>query len=43
MFEIVERQELAQGTILSNWIEAPKIAAKAKPVWLTILNIHKKK
>ena len=31
MFEIVERSEMAQGTIVSNWIKAPKIAAKAKP------------
>ena len=31
MFEIVERQEMAQGTIISNWIKAPKIAQKAKP------------
>ena len=30
MFEIVERQEMAQGTIVSNWIKAPKIAAKGQ-------------
>jgi len=24
MFEIVERQEMAQGTIISNWIKAPR-------------------
>ena len=29
MFEIVERQEMAQGTIISNWVKAPKIAQKA--------------
>ena len=30
MFEIVERSEMAQGTIISNWVKAPKIARKAK-------------
>ncbi len=30
MFEIVERQEMAQGTIVSNWIKAPKIAPEGQ-------------
>jgi hypothetical protein len=30
MFEIVERQEMAQGTVISNWIKAPKIKAKSR-------------
>jgi ferredoxin/flavodoxin---NADP+ reductase len=42
MFEIVERQELAQGTIISNWIKAPKIAAKAKPGQFVILRANEK-
>ncbi|MGD0828628.1 MAG: sulfide/dihydroorotate dehydrogenase-like FAD/NAD-binding protein, partial [Desulfobaccales bacterium] len=37
MFEIVERQEMAQGTVISNWIKAPKIAQKAKPGQFVIL------
>ncbi len=40
MFEIVERQELAQGTIISNWIKAPKIAAKAQPGQFVILRAN---
>src|SRR4030042_2487267 len=42
MFEIVERQEMAQGTIISNWIKAPKIAAKAKPGQFVILRANEK-
>jgi ferredoxin--NADP+ reductase len=42
MFEIVERTELAQGTIVSNWIKAPKIAAKAKPGQFVILRANDK-
>ncbi len=42
MFEIVERQELAQGTIISNWIKAPKIATKAKPGQFVILRANEK-
>ncbi len=42
MFEIVERQELAQGTIISNWIKAPKIAAKAQPGQFVILPRQRK-
>ncbi len=40
MFEIVERTELAQGTIVSNWIKAPKIADKAKPGQFVILRAN---
>ena len=42
MFEIVERSEMAQGTIVSNWIKAPKIAAKAKPGQFVILRANEK-
>ncbi|MDI6853202.1 MAG: sulfide/dihydroorotate dehydrogenase-like FAD/NAD-binding protein [Deltaproteobacteria bacterium] len=42
MFEIVERQELAQGTIISNWVKAPKIAQKAKPGQFVILRANEK-
>jgi ferredoxin--NADP+ reductase len=42
MFEIVEREELAQGTIISNWVKAPKIAQKAKPGQFVILRANEK-
>jgi ferredoxin--NADP+ reductase len=42
MFEIVERTEMAQGTIVSNWIKAPKIADKAKPGQFVILRANEK-
>jgi ferredoxin/flavodoxin---NADP+ reductase len=42
MFEIVEREELAQGTIISNWVKAPKIAQKAKPGQFVILRANDK-
>jgi ferredoxin/flavodoxin---NADP+ reductase len=42
MFEIVERQEMAQGTIISNWVKAPKIAQKAKPGQFVILRANDK-
>jgi len=42
MFEIVERQEMAQGTVVSNWVKAPKIAAKAKPGQFVILRANEK-
>ncbi len=42
MFEIVERQEMAQGTIISNWVKAPKIARKAKPGQFVILRANEK-
>src|SRR4030066_1370347 len=42
MFEIVERSEMAQGTIISNWIKAPKIAQKAKPGQFVILRANEK-
>src|SRR5512143_322217 len=40
MFEIVERSEMAQGTVISNWIKAPKIAAKARPGQFVILRAN---
>ncbi|MEJ5328924.1 MAG: sulfide/dihydroorotate dehydrogenase-like FAD/NAD-binding protein [Desulfobaccales bacterium] len=40
MFEIVEREEMAQGTIISNWVRAPKIAQKAKPGQFVILRAN---
>jgi ferredoxin--NADP+ reductase len=42
MFEIVEREEMAQGTIISNWVKAPKIAQKAKPGQFVILRANDK-
>ena len=42
MFEIVERQEMAQGTVVSNWVRAPKIAQKAKPGQFVILRANDK-
>ncbi len=42
MFEIVEREEMAQGTIISNWVKAPKIAQKAKPGQFVILRANEK-
>ena len=42
MFEIVERQEMAQGTIISNWVKAPKIAQKAKPGQFVILRANER-
>ncbi len=37
MFKIVDREEMADGTIIMNRIEAPRIAAKAKPGQFVIL------
>jgi ferredoxin--NADP+ reductase len=37
MFKIVNRKEMAQGTVISNEIEAPLIANKAKPGQFVIL------
>jgi ferredoxin--NADP+ reductase len=31
MFKIVKREEMSDGTVVLNDIEAPKIARKAKP------------
>ncbi len=42
MFEIVERSEMAQGTIISNWLRAPKIAKKALPGQFVILRANEK-
>ena len=42
MFEIVQREEMAQGTIVSNWVKAPKIAQKAKPGQFVILRANEK-
>ncbi|MDY6905405.1 MAG: sulfide/dihydroorotate dehydrogenase-like FAD/NAD-binding protein [Thermodesulfobacteriota bacterium] len=40
MFKIVKRQEMAQGTVVLNEIEAPLIAAKAKPGQFVILKAN---
>ncbi|MGB5986089.1 MAG: sulfide/dihydroorotate dehydrogenase-like FAD/NAD-binding protein [Desulfobacterales bacterium] len=40
MFTIVSREEMAQGTIILNEIEAPRIAAKAQPGQFVILKSH---
>jgi ferredoxin--NADP+ reductase len=37
MFKIVNREEMAEGTVILNEIEAPKIARKAKPGQFVIL------
>jgi ferredoxin/flavodoxin---NADP+ reductase len=37
MFKIVKRAEMAGGTVIENVIEAPRIAAKAKPGQFVIL------
>lgn len=40
MYEILARQELAQGTVVMNVIKAPKIAAKAKPGQFVIIRAN---
>jgi len=40
MFKIVRREEMAQGTIILNEIEAPLIAKKAKPGQFVILRAN---
>ncbi len=42
MFEIVKRQEMAQGSVVLNEINAPLIAKKAKPGQFVILRGHEK-
>jgi ferredoxin--NADP+ reductase len=40
MFKIVKREEMSQGTVVLNEIEAPKIARKAKPGQFVILKAN---
>ncbi|HMK65757.1 MAG TPA: sulfide/dihydroorotate dehydrogenase-like FAD/NAD-binding protein [Thermodesulfobacteriota bacterium] len=40
MFEILEKEELAQGTVVSNTISAPLIARKAKPGQFVIIRVN---
>ncbi|MBI4772869.1 MAG: sulfide/dihydroorotate dehydrogenase-like FAD/NAD-binding protein [Deltaproteobacteria bacterium] len=40
MFEILRRQELAEGTVVMNEIAAPRIAAKAKPGQFVIIKAN---
>ncbi len=40
MFKILHREEMAQGTVILNEIEAPLIARKAKPGQFVILKAH---
>jgi ferredoxin--NADP+ reductase len=40
MFKIVRREEMSQGTVILNEIEAPKIAAKARPGQFVILKAN---
>jgi ferredoxin--NADP+ reductase len=40
MYEILEREELAQGTVVRNVIKAPKIAGKAKPGQFVIIRAN---
>ncbi len=42
MFEIVNREEMAEGTVVLNEIKAPKIAAKARPGQFVILRANEK-
>lgn len=40
MFEILQKEELAQGTVVGNVIKAPLIAQKAKPGQFVILRVN---
>lgn len=40
MFEILEREEMAQGTVIKNVIKAPRIAAKAEPGQFVIIRAN---
>ncbi len=40
MFKIVEREEMSEGNVILNEIEAPKIARKAKPGQFVILKAN---
>jgi ferredoxin--NADP+ reductase len=40
VFEILEKAELAQGTVVSNVIKAPLIAQKAKPGQFVIIRVN---
>jgi ferredoxin--NADP+ reductase len=40
MFKIVKREEMAEGTVILNEIEAPLIARKAKPGQFVILKVN---
>jgi ferredoxin--NADP+ reductase len=40
MFKIVRREEMAEGTVILNEIEAPRIARKAKPGQFVILKAN---
>ena len=40
MFEIVDRKEMAQGTVVMNVIRAPKIALKAQPGQFVIVKAN---
>ena len=42
MFEIVRREEMAEGTVVLNEINAPRIARKAKPGQFVILRANEK-
>jgi len=42
MYTIVNREEMAHGTIILNEIEAPQIAKKAKPGQFVILIANEK-
>ena len=40
MFKIVKREEMAQGTVIMNEVEAPRIVAKAKPGQFVLLKAN---
>ena len=42
MFQIVRREEMAEGTVVLNEIKAPKIAAKARPGQFVIIRANEK-
>ncbi len=42
MAKLIRREEMAQGTIVLNEIEAPRIAKKAKPGQFVILQADEK-
>ncbi|MGW8187156.1 MAG: sulfide/dihydroorotate dehydrogenase-like FAD/NAD-binding protein, partial [Desulfobacterales bacterium] len=42
MFKIIRREEMAEGTVVLNEIEAPRIARKARPGQFVILKANEK-
>ena len=40
MFKILQKEEMAQGTVVSNIVDAPQIAKKAKPGQFVIIRAN---